>query len=341
MLNKIQDYILNNLITTIWSILLSIGGIVMIFYYTSIEYLPLFDIQSFLIVVVSIAFLFLTITSSIIFLNIVPSLSWYELFLKESKVNRILEKNNDISLKKIFIWYSLPSSILTSLILISILNNFFIKYLFLLPLLLYFLYISYCYKHINKLNLDFKNFFSELLKLQIANIVSSFTLIFPIYLIFLLALTNNKSEELTNTIFTIILIGIIIFFNTVNITLSKKINAKSRIIISLTLGFSFLFFLLITFNKTTLIPLKIMEILKVGNFTPAETLFKKEGCDILRSYNITLDKDKDKDKEICSVQNIKILSRIGTESYLELNNQKISIPSDYITSWKMNKDDKN
>ncbi|HAV6133557.1 TPA: hypothetical protein JI295_08910 [Acinetobacter baumannii] len=100
MLNKIQDYILNNLITTIWSILLSIGGIVMIFYYTSIEYLPLFDIQSFLIVVVSIAFLFLTITSSIIFLNIIPSLSWYELFLKESKVNRILEKNNDISLKK-------------------------------------------------------------------------------------------------------------------------------------------------------------------------------------------------------------------------------------------------
>ncbi|MFW6767266.1 hypothetical protein ACODTQ_12510, partial [Acinetobacter pittii] len=146
MLNKIQDYILNNLITTIWSILLSIGGIVMIFYYTSIEYLPLFDIQSFLIVVVSIAFLFLTITSSIIFLNIIPSLSWYELFLKESKVNRILEKNNDISLKKIFIWYSLPSSILTSLILISILNSFFIKYLFLLPLLLYFLYISYCYK---------------------------------------------------------------------------------------------------------------------------------------------------------------------------------------------------
>ncbi len=136
MLNKIQDYILNNLITTIWSILLSIGGIVMIFYYTSIEYLPLFDIQSFLIVVVSIAFLFLTITSSIIFLNIIPSLSWYELFLKESKVNRILEKNNDISLKKIFIWYSLPSSILTSLILISILNSFFIKYLFLLPLLL-------------------------------------------------------------------------------------------------------------------------------------------------------------------------------------------------------------
>lgn len=159
MLNKIQDYILNNLITTIWSILLSIGGIVMIFYYTSIEYLPLFDIQSFLIVVVSIAFLFLTITSSIIFLNIIPSLSWYELFLKESKVNRILEENNDISLKKIFIWYSLPSSILTSLILISILNSFFIKYLFLLPLLLYFLYISYCYKHINKLNLDFKNFF--------------------------------------------------------------------------------------------------------------------------------------------------------------------------------------
>ncbi|MGB9039848.1 MAG: hypothetical protein WCC23_15240, partial [Acinetobacter calcoaceticus] len=158
MLNKIQDYILNNLITTIWSILLSIGGIVMIFYYTSIEYLPLFDIQSFLIVVVSIAFLFLTITSSIIFLNIIPSLSWYELFLKESKVNRILEENNDISLKKIFIWYSLPSSILTSLILISILNSFFIKYLFLLPLLLYFLYISYCYKHINKLNLDFKNF---------------------------------------------------------------------------------------------------------------------------------------------------------------------------------------
>ncbi len=152
MLNKIQDYILNNLITTIWSILLSIGGIVMIFYYTSIEYLPLFDIQSFLIVVVSIAFLFLTITSSIIFLNIIPSLSWYELFLKESKVNRILEENNDISLKKIFIWYSLPSSILTSLILISILNSFFIKYLFLLPLLLYFLYISYCYKHINKLN---------------------------------------------------------------------------------------------------------------------------------------------------------------------------------------------
>lgn len=337
MLIRITDYIFNNLITTVWSILLSIGGIIMIFYYTSIEYLPLFDIQSFLIVVVSIAFLFLTITSSIIFLNIIPSLCWYEIFSKETQVNQLWEENSDISLKKIFIWYSIPNLILICFILLLILHSLFIKNIYLLPIFAYILFTAFTYSKINTLNLDIKTFLLEFLKFQIANIASSFMLIFTVYLVFLLALTNDESKELTNTIFAIVFIGIIIFINTINISISKKVNAKKRILISLTLGFSFLFFLLLSFDKANLIPLKIMEILKVGNFTTDKILVKKEGCKILESYNII---EENSNKEICSIQSVKILSRIGTETYLELNNQKISIPSEYISSWTIHNKDK-
>ena len=180
---------------------------------------------------------------------------------------------------------------------------------------------------------------TEFFKILIANIVSCFCIILPIYFLLLLTAQSKENDSLLGLfIFSIFTISLI-FINILNITISKKVSDFNRIIFSLLLGFILLFYTLLAFQKFDIITNKTLEIYKIGNFKVEKIVLNKEGCEIFKAYNIQTVTLHDK----CTANNGTIISRIGLESYLEFDNKRFPMASNNILSWipKTNKTSNN
>ena len=81
---KLLAYIINNLFTLFWFLVLIIGGALLIHYYASIRYLPDYDFQSGVFVVTAIAAIAILITLMIMFLLVIPGIIWSQYWGKNS-----------------------------------------------------------------------------------------------------------------------------------------------------------------------------------------------------------------------------------------------------------------
>lgn len=82
MLKIFKSYVSTNLITTIWSIFLAIGGLIFFSYYWMINYLPIFDIQSYLALLITFSLGGLITALTLTIIQVLPSFIWNEFILK-------------------------------------------------------------------------------------------------------------------------------------------------------------------------------------------------------------------------------------------------------------------
>ncbi|HEX8265362.1 MAG TPA: hypothetical protein VF596_08035, partial [Pyrinomonadaceae bacterium] len=95
------------------------------------------------------------------------------------------------------------------------------------------------------------------------------------------------------------------------------------------------FLLLLYFEATLSISALAMSIYGFGSLPDSFIVVNPEGCNALRQLGIKNCSNKD---EMCRIENVEILSRIGTSYYLKTMNKdgevlKFSIGSDRILSW--------
>jgi uncharacterized membrane protein YhaH (DUF805 family) len=94
--------------------------------------------------------------------------------------------------------------------------------------------------------------------------------------------------------------------------------------------------------RDPLIPKMVMRKFHFGNFTAEQLIVEDKGCDILES--LYLNPFHIKDQKFCSLNNVNILSRLGTTFYIEAMRQKckppwrctplhLTIPRQYVMSW--------
>ena len=92
---------------------------------------------------------------------------------------------------------------------------------------------------------------------------------------------------------------------------------------------------------TSQIPKIVMKKYKFGNFTAQRLLVDEKGCEILKGFNLI--SGSEIDQKTCSLENIKILSRVGRSFYLKKTRQNIpplcfTIPSEQVLSWSIEPD---
>ena len=78
-----------------------------------------------------------------------------------------------------------------------------------------------------------------------------------------------------------------------------------------------------------------MKMLHYGNFSSNLLVVDKTGCGILESHNL----NSDSIQGHCSLEDVKILSRLGRSFYLKKEKDGtplyFTIPSDYVLSWSV------
>ena len=85
MLKKINIFFSSNPLQIIWLTTLSFGFIVLVFFFTKIEFLPTFDLQSIFTIFVTVTIFSIFCISILALMNILPSLAWYEIFIRNSE----------------------------------------------------------------------------------------------------------------------------------------------------------------------------------------------------------------------------------------------------------------
>ncbi|WOE40503.1 hypothetical protein [Acinetobacter chinensis] len=323
-----KKIILNDPLKIIWISTLSIGFVILVFFFTQIEFLPTFDLQAILSVFTTVTIFCIFCIVILTLMNILPSLTWFEIFIGNPENSYFFKNNKN---KNIILYFGLPLILSISSLTIIVFKDAFNQWILLIPIFIYIIMLSEFY-----ITLKLSNIFneevkaeSELLKLFLANTVSSFCMIFPIYFLLLLTSQSKESDSWIGLFIFSVFVIFLIFINIINITISNEFNNFKRIIFSILFGFIILFYTLIAFQKFDIITNKTFEIYKLGNFEVEKIILNKDGCEIFKAYEIPITTFGDK----CTAIDGKIISRIGTESYLEFKDKKFPLSSNYVLSW--------
>ena len=346
---KIIDYVSENIIKASSFIFFLFGGLVFFIYYLDIKYLPDLNLINSVQLLAFASLTGILLILSTIAMLVFPGIFWHK-SIYENEVIANIWSNKFWRIIAIFV---IPIiGIYVSVIAFIYFNIMWILFSNLLWILvLYF----YGFSKIKSLNISFKQFSWNYFKILGFSASVSIVSVLPIFLLAFIFLDEYKQDIKDFAIGCIALTIYIIISNIIVIIKPDNVNS---IYWYFTLGLmSFLTVNVFTSQAATFTK-AIMKTYKLGNIEASSVVLDKKGCSIVKNNTEIRDGDikyKDKiysintDKEICSIPNIKILSRLGKESYLEMkidvtieakNNTvekiiRFTIPSESIMSFSI------
>lgn len=135
-----------------------------------------------------------------------------------------------------------------------------------------------------------------------------------------------------------------VFIIFINMASASPQGNSTPYVKELILGFMALLMVGLLFGKFDRIPYSVMKIYKFGNIEASELVLEKGACELLKTLGVDV---LVTNYDICIVEDVLILSRLGRESYLKIDQDestslKFTIESSSVVSWTLreNKKDK-
>ncbi|MHA2940315.1 hypothetical protein ACXJY6_18730 [Vibrio sp. RC27] len=333
---KLKDYIFGNLASVFWTAFLVIGGGVFIFFYASIGYMPDFDFKSSVTILSAVSITTIVTIIALATILIMPGVMWTKLWADNSKIRSNWEDGESKqSFIKTLLWLGAPILFFFGLLLIITSDKW--QWWYAIPYVLSGLVISYFI--IRKLSeLKNKTIFFELVKMWFTSLICSLLAIYPLLLILKLLSTEVVVKDATYYILGFTVIFIIALINVIATVPPKNTNKLGYY---LGLGTSSLIIIFAVFGAFGKIPTQVMKAYKLGSIDTESVIFKSEACGTLELLDVSIIRKKfqlpeqPKLSKQCLVKNVKILSRLGSDMYLEIGDLKIAIKSSEILSWSI------
>ena len=328
---KLKQYAYGNIGLLFWSLFLLIGGAIFISYYAYIAYIPDFDFKSAITLLSAVSATAILSVSVLAISLIMPGVLWSNTLAEDSPLkNHWVDEKNNKSILKIGAWFSF-----SILFFFTVFGLFYWNWKW---AIIFFIFgIVVClYLFFKILKLRNKVLFEEVFKMLLISSISSLFAFIPIYCIILLSSSNIDASK-DHTIFLGVTTAIIIaFINIIATTYSYKSNGLMPHIV---LSLSALCFLFLSFGEFPRIPIKIMELYKLGAINTNSIVFKSDACKTLELQGLLInDKSEEKiPKKQCLLKGVKILSRLGESMYLEKDDIRITIKNTEILSWSIKK----
>lgn len=304
-----------------WNVLLFSGGVIFLFYFLHIEYVPELSLNSVILLFASGAIIAGTIILFLCLLLAIPGVIWDE---TAWSIGYFFKEEKDILVnRKIFYWYGLPS--IFSIICLH---------------LYYFEDINYfiVFLALGSIFYTIALFVAKSSKIAISLLASwlSGAVFFVLPLLFVYGMANdmhfkNNFNDWTKVIFSIV---IIIFTNIIILLKPDKHNKISWIIIVTIFSITYITMIL---GSWSFIPKIIFTKTKLGNIENAKIVMTNDGCQIFEVYGLKVDYSKN--GELCvNHDSVKILSRIGNTLYIETSGDgdkktNFTLPQSSVKSW--------
>lgn len=320
MREKFKEYFYQHFISVTSFAMIVFGGVIFLSYYFSIGYMPDLDFSSslHLLAVTSIVALVVFFVLSI--LIIFPGIIWKGVCKSDMNItfkNKFIDKQKGLNpLAEVFF----ITAIVFHSFLISSIYLYFKDYSHVgwFPILVALPVMVLLIRSKVK-NLSFEGYVGIVYGAFLTSVVS--------IIVFFLLKENIEpyGDSFIVVLLSLIGINVVIIFLNVFSTF-EILNIKVYIAM-----FS-LFLLLIPFGYWEKISNKIMSQFKFGNIVTTQIFFKPQACNVIKLLDIQVDEAKS-----CRVENVKILSRLGKQLYLQVDQNngelKFTIPSSQILSW--------
>lgn len=333
---EIKKYFYSNIASVFWSAFLLLGGGIFIIYYARIGYMPDFDLKSSVTITAAIAVTALLITIVLLGMMVLPGSFWggvWRFLGSSSKLKCFWSVNDDKrNFLSLLVWFAIPLfSIYLGVVFYLYTSEW---YWLLIPFTVSFLFFIYLTINVE---FSFLETFKEWLFLNIATVVAAFLFFLPLSLVFKLS-----TEGLTYINYLPLFLGALVSLFIVLINIASAMNEKDSVpyFKEFVLGASALFMVFFVFGKFDVIPFSVMSIYKFGNVEASELVLKKEGCELYESLGLETSTNG---YDICIVKDVLILSRLGKESYLEVEKDgkaslRFTMPTSFILSWTIERD---
>lgn len=327
---RLKEYFYSNFASVFWSSFLLLGGGIFIIYYARIGYMPDFDLKSSVTITAAAAVTAVVITAILLSMMVLPGAFWGEVWSQlgaKSKIKKYwAECGPEATFFRLLVWFAMP---LVS-IYIGLFLYFFIEWFSLFfPVMVFFGLLFYL---VRKSGFGFWESLKEWGFLFFANVVSAILLFLPLSLVYKLSVQQDHYLDFPSW-FAAFLAAIFIVFT--NVASAAPQEKASPILKNLILGSVALFVVLWVFGKFDRIPVSVMSIYKFGNIEADELVLSEEGCELFQSLDINVSIT---DYNACIVDDVLILSRLGREAYLEVDQNdsevlKLTLASSSIISW--------
>ena len=328
---KIENYFFENISTVVWSAVLAIGGLVFLAYFTQIEYMPELDLSSSAAIFAAAAASAILIMLVLAGVFILSGAFWSSTNKGTALSALWIDKSGNYTNQGALLWFLAPILIAISSI-ISITKSHIIEGITIITASS----ISYgilAWRNLPAITI--RTFTKAFLGFLISIVISAFILAFPLTLIFMMAASGSKNDLTTPWFSALLLSALVLAANLLVVIKPKTINPITWYAV---IGFGVLIIVLIHFDRFSVVASRTLQIFKFGNITEASVVLNKDGCTAAEA--LELKAIEKKSEETCILRNAKILSRLGSELYIEgqnLNNSfiRLSIPSAFVVTWSI------
>lgn len=324
--DKLKDYFYSNIATIFWSSFLLLGGAIFVAYYAHIEYMPEFDLKSSIAITAAVAVTALISTIILLVVMVLPGSFWGNTWGKDSKLRKYWTDDDNIeTISGLLIWFGIPLALIYATATASYFISWYSLFIILSGILAFYFYI--------KVKLSHENALGEVLKQYLVALIASIFIVIPLFFIISLSIQTEHNLKISSWAAGLIAGTFIIIVNVFAATTAKNIKPFYW---RLGLGAVTLGFVLVFFDNTHRIPVKVMELYKFGNIKADEMVLKKDSCNVFQAFKIEI---KNNEEEYCVVRNIVILSRLGPETYLKYSEKdsimKFTVKTSDILSWSV------
>lgn len=165
-------------------------------------------------------------------------------------------------------------------------------------------------------------------------VMSAAFLALPLILVFMMAGSGSGNDLVEPWFSALLLSTLVVMANVFAVAKPKSINS---VLWYAGIGFGVLIIVLIHFERFSVVASRPLQLFKFGNIEGASLVLSKDGCVAAQTMGLI---KKENITEVCVLPAVKILSRLGSEFYLE--GQRIdgasirfSIPSALVMTWSI------
>ncbi|UXI03400.1 hypothetical protein [Photobacterium sp. TY1-4] len=327
---KLKDYFYVNIASLFWTSFLLVGGGVFIWYFSYIEYMPDFDLKSSLTILSAASITSIIIIVFFIAVLIFPGSFWSDVWANNSSLKENWEDDNgENDLSKTVLWFGLPVLYCFGLWVLIIYVGLVAFFYAAVGVILAFLIVRH------NSELSGWELRKQVVGFVLVSLFCSFMSLYPAYLVLSFVhsgLPKTKEEG------ELIWVGVAIFIAFANVVLTAKPKNRYRAIYYLWIGGITLFVVFDSYSKMYRIPERVMEIFKFGAIDAKSLVVTKDSYEFLKIQGFVTGDNCE--QEICLISNVKILSRLGKEMYLESGKLRFSIKNSDVLSWSVEKPSK-
>lgn len=319
-----------------WSVFLFIGGVNFLVYYGTIGFMPELDVKASITLLTTSASIGIVLFLIVSAFLISPALSWLGVVKNKTLKSLWYDEGAEFPRRSAILWFVLPLAIFSVATLLMVigwqwLGKLSIRVGFPVSLGLILIGTGWCLwrrlpDHLN--SRDKWAAMGSLLSSTFFNVV----MFAPLLMFVNAIIADDPAYKTYQTVWLVVIMGMIMLYNTV--------LAKATFLSVLKFVFAIMVTLMILsfyIPLPKLISKASMNWFQFGNIQHASLILDEVGCNISRSYSLSVEK-RVPDPKTCVLSDVIILSRLGTPYYIQASGipgKRLTIPAANILSWSV------